>query len=465
MKKVTDEFLKLATQSTFDNIPAVVLYETKRAVLDSLACALGGISSDKGKIGVSIARKMGGVPESTLVGVGGKISAAVAAFANSELMNGLDMDALAHIPPIVFPPLLALGEARKCSGKEFLVAATVGQEIAKRLSSVLLSIMGKALANTGTTPKVFGNSNEHIIGAAIGSAMLMKLPAKKIGAAIGISAYFCSLPVCKDWESTMPKSMIKYSPTSWLSQGAVQAAMLAEEGYTGNDYTLDSEYGFPVIYCREEGIWDPEKVIEGIGEKWMFTDYHYKPYPCCRFLHSILDCFYKLQEKYAFSPEEIEAVRCHSASFVAHPDQYAVENQIDAQFSGPYSVAMAAYGYKVGPAWQDKTALTDPKVKAFMRKVTMHVSQKCNEMRLVDRSSWYANVEIDARGTTYSEEVNYSWGTNKEGYHMTDEQLKNKFRVNASAILTDDKINKAINLIMNLEKLNDMSELAAVISL
>lgn len=465
MKKVTDAFVELATQTTYDTIPADVIHETKRAFLDSLGCALGGISSDKGKIGVSMARRMGGVPEATLIGVGGKYSAAVAAFANSELLNGLDMDAIAHIPPIVFPSVLAVAESQESSGKAFLVAATVGQEIAKRLSRVLLSIMGKSLVKTGTTPDVFGNSNEHIIGAAVGNAMLMGLKPERIAASIGISAYLCSLPVCKDWESTMPKSMIKYSPVSWLAQGAVQAAMLAQEGYTGNNYTLDSEYGFPKIYCREEGIWNPEKVLEDISTKWFFTDYHYKPYPCCRFLHSTLDCFYKLKGKYGFSPEEITAVRCNTSAFVAHPDQYAVENQIDAQFSGPYCVALAEYGYKVGPSWQDKSALTDPKVKGFMKKVKMVIDPKYGECRKKDPRTWYARVEVDARGETYTEETEYSWGTNMEGYRLTDKEIEGKFRVNAASILTEEKMSKVIDCVMNLEKLNNISELTVHLAL
>ena len=465
MKKVTDAFVELATRSTDETIPADVLHETKRILLDSLGCALGGLSSDKGKIGIAMAKRMGGIPEATLFGIGGKYSAPVAAFANAELLNGLDMDAVFHIPPIVFPAVLAIAEARKSSGKDFLVAATVAQEVSKRLCMVFMSVMMMSLQKKGTTPEVFGNSNENIIGAAVGCAMLMKLSPRKIAEAIGISAYFCSLPICKDWESTMPKALIKYAPTSWLSQGAVQAAMLAEEGYTGNAYTLDSSSGFPMIYWREEGVWDAGKVIGGIGQKWEFIDYHYKPYPCCLFLHSILDCFCELMEKHSFSPEEIQAVRCHSESFVAHPDQYAVENQVDAQFSGPYSVAMVALGYKIGPAWQDKRALIDPKVREFMKKVSMHVSPKSKELRRSDPTSLYAIVEVDARSTTFTAETYRSKGTNIDGYRMTDEELIEKFRVNASVILTDGKIEEVIKQVMHLEEVNDIGELAVNLSL
>ena len=283
MRNVTDEFVKFALEyADYDKIPAEVIHESKRVLLDGLGNALGGIASDKGKIGIMFARRQGSNGAASLIGVGGKSSAAVAAFCNAELWNGLDMDPVPHVPPIVIPAILAVAEERSSTGKELLAALCVGQEVARRLSRVLLSIMTKSIMKYGKTPDFFGNSNEHIIGAAVGCGMLMKLNEKQMRNAIGIAAYYCSLGVCRDWESTSPKSMIKYVPVSWMAQGAVQAAEMAELGYTGNEYTLDSEYGFPHIYCREPDVWDPEKVVEELGSRWFFTEYHYKPYPVCR---------------------------------------------------------------------------------------------------------------------------------------------------------------------------------------
>ena len=40
--------------------------------------------------------------------------------------------------------------------------------------------------------------------------------------------------------------------------------------------------------------------------------------------------------------EQIEAIDCHTAAFVANPDQYSVANQVDVQFSGPIAMAIPA---------------------------------------------------------------------------------------------------------------------------
>lgn len=460
MRNVTDEFVKFALEyANYDKIPAEVIHESKRVLLDGLGNALGGIASDKGKIGIMFARRQGGNGAASLIGVGGKSSAAVAAFCNAELWNGLDMDPVPHVPPIVIPAILAVAEERSSTGKELLAALCVGQEVARRLSRVLLSIMTKSIMKYGKTPDFFGNSNEHIIGAAVGCGMLMKLNEKQMRNAIGIAAYYCSLGVCRDWESTSPKSMIKYVPVSWMAQGAVQAAEMAELGYTGNEYTLDSEYGFPHIYCREPDVWDPEKVVEELGSRWFFTEYHYKPYPVCRYLHSVLDAFAILQEKYHFSPEQIEAIDCHTAAFVANPDQYSVANQVDVQFSGPIAMALEAFGYKPGPAWQDKIALNDPRLLAFAKKVTMHVAPEYAELRRKDPLSWYGRVEVTVGGQVYTESVDYSRGTNKDGYRLTDEEIQDRFRLGANCILPDYKAEKVIAETAQLENAANLTAL------
>lgn len=465
MKKVTDAFINFAANTRYEDLPGEVIHELKRVLIDGIGNALGGLSSDKGKLGLSFAKKAGGAPQSTIIGIGGKCSAPIAAFTNAELLNGLDMDPIPHIPPIVIPSLLAVAEMVNASGREFLLAMAIGHDIAARLNKVLGSVMMSSLQKYGKTPDVFGNSNENMLGAAIGNAMLMKLDKERMAQALGISAYFCPLPVCRDWESTIPKTMIKYAPVSWCAQGAVQAAMLAAEGYTGNAYTLDSEYGFPKIYCRED-VWEPEKVIDQLGQRWDILNTMYKPYPCCRFLHASLDVFYRLKEKYNFSATDITAVRCNTGPFVAHPDQYAIHNQVDAQFSGPYNIALAAFGYAPGPQWQDTKCLTDPAILEFMHKVQMIVAPEYSELKKTKPGSFYARVEIDlSNGTTIQDFTEYPRGSNTGECRLSDEELMQRFRICAGIVIPDRKIEKALDIIMNLEKYDSLKPLMESITL
>lgn len=463
MRPVSEDLVRFITGIKFEDLPIEVVHQVKRGFIDSIGCALSGIATEKGKIAITMAKRLGGTAESTIIGVGGKVSCTNAAYVNGELINGIDMDAIPHIHPFVIPPVLAIGESTSASGKELIVASAIAQELARRFSKMFMSMVAN-IVKKGTTPDVFGNGNEHILGAVAGAGRLMNLKSEQMAHALGIASYFCSLPVCRDWESTMPKSMIKYAPVGWLCQGSVTAALLAEEGFTGNPTVLDGEYGFPQFYGVADS-WNPEFLLNKLGEQWMFSDTNYKPYPCCRFLHSQLDCFIEIIEENNLYPEQIESVKAYSIPFLAHPDQQNVTTQIDSQFSGPYVIAAAAYRIKSGPAWQDMDTIMDPKIQLFMKKVSMLNDATATETKSKEPNSWPARVEVLANGKTYIKETKYSRGTDIEGYRLSDEDIIKKFKVNATRVLTQTKIDKTIKYLMDLENAEDVSELFKLIVL
>ena len=107
MQSVTKELVRFAVETNFDALPNEAAHEAKRVFLDSVGCALGGIAVDKGRFSVQFARALGGASESTILGVGDKVSSAAAAFANGELINALDWDSVlapAHVSPFVISP-------------------------------------------------------------------------------------------------------------------------------------------------------------------------------------------------------------------------------------------------------------------------------------------------------------------------------------------------------------------------
>ena len=465
MKEVTGALLDFAQNTRYEDIPDEVIHEMKRILVDGLGSALGGLTSDKGKFGIGFARRVGGTPESTIIGIGLKAAAPVAAFANSELLNGLDLDPIPHIPPIVLPSVLAVAEAQNAGAREFLRALTLGHDIALRLNRVFGMHMMNSLTKYNKVPDINGNSNEHMLGAAVANALLMKLDRTQIAHALGICAYLCPLPSCTDWETTNPKSMIKYAPVSWCAQGAVQAAMMAADGYTGNARTLDNEFGFPAMYMRDVQ-WDPDTVLNGLGEVWGVLNTMYKPYPCCRFLHASLDVFYKLKKEYGFSGADIVEVGCNTGPFTAHPDQYAINNQVDAQFSGPYNIAVAAYDFAPGPQWQDSQRLKDPKILELAHKVKMIIAPEYAEYKKTMPYSFYARVEVDLKdGRSISDYTLTPRGGNYGDCRLSDEELNERFRNCATVILPGHKIDKALDIIWNLDQYETLEPLMEAITL
>ena len=75
MVGVTQELVNFAVDTKFGDLPQEVVHEAKRCLLDCIGCGLAGVTTDKGKFAIQLARRLGGPPESTVIGVGGKLSA------------------------------------------------------------------------------------------------------------------------------------------------------------------------------------------------------------------------------------------------------------------------------------------------------------------------------------------------------------------------------------------------------
>ncbi|MFC1815665.1 MmgE/PrpD family protein [Thermodesulfobacteriota bacterium] len=56
MKEITKELLGFALETKYEDLPELVIHESKRIILDSISCALAGLSIDKGKLSVALAR-------------------------------------------------------------------------------------------------------------------------------------------------------------------------------------------------------------------------------------------------------------------------------------------------------------------------------------------------------------------------------------------------------------------------
>ena len=114
MINVVEEIVTFATKCEFKDLPDDVVHETKRILLDSIGSALGGLSIDKGKIAVQLARQLNGSATASIVGTANKVSYLEAAFANGELIQALDYDAVIfpaiHVTPFVLAAPLAFAE-------------------------------------------------------------------------------------------------------------------------------------------------------------------------------------------------------------------------------------------------------------------------------------------------------------------------------------------------------------------
>lgn len=458
----TDALVRFATTLRYEDLSADVVDAAKRCMVDALGCGIAGWESNKGRLAATAMAGLGGPGESQLWGSKTRLAPTNAAFANAELMNGLDYDAIPHIPPVIVPALLSVAEARQISGRDFILALVIAYELASRLSSASSS-MGAAILATGMTPEVFGINQEAIMAAALGAARMLGLGPAATASAAGLAGYYCPPQTSHDWETATPKSNVKYTPVGWVNQGAVTAALLAESGYTGNPRVLDGPAGFARFYGWTR--WDAAVATRGLGEQWHIVRADYKPYACCRYIHSRLDALVELLAREKIAPETITQIRSWGPPFAANLEPWNVQTQEDAQFSVPYMLALAALGDPIDARCQSAAKLRDPQVKAMMAKVEWTTHPRTLETKRADGRSFIASAEVTANGQTYQHEVMYARGNGSvPELRLSDAALDAKFLDNARVRLSPTGARRALEALRNLDRAPDMAAIGRLLA-
>jgi 2-methylcitrate dehydratase PrpD len=284
MDDLTKKLAKFAAESQFEDLPGEVVQETKRLLLDSIGCAIGASRMERGRICAELAKKLGGPPESTILGTSTKVSQMNAAFANGELINTLDYDANLglHMPPFIIPAPLALAEAASASGKALLLSIALGHEIATRIQMAAPPSLGPKKDASGKVEVVYapvgcGHSTA-VFGAALGAGKILNLALEEMANAIGIAGCAGPPSVWRKWTDTVPCAMMKYGPAGFTAEIGLRAALVAEMGYYADKNIFEGDLGYWRFLGFQE--WNEAAVIQDLGSKWKCAEISYKKYPC-----------------------------------------------------------------------------------------------------------------------------------------------------------------------------------------
>lgn len=472
-ENITRSLAKFSAELRFEDLPGEIVQQAKRLLLDTIGCGLGAVDLDKGRMGMELARRMGGRPEATVLGAREKVPSAMAAFANGELMNTLDWNALLppnHVPPYVIPPALALAEAHSKSGKDLITAVVLALEVSARVGT---SLVGLRATPGGLPLRVWGISSNQL-GATAGAAWLLGLDTDRMQHALGLAGYYAPLPSHAKFNHTTNVGYAKYSPAGWMAQAGVTTALLAEMGYHGDGTVLEGEHGFWAMNGAPSCDWD--KILDRIGEHWTFDHVAYKYWPTCGMFQSPLDLFTKIVAENDLRPEDISEVVVSIEALGGLPKYVNTDprDHVEAASSLPYCIAVAAHRIKRGPGWQAQSVIAAPGIRAFMKKVKHAVLPRAEDLRRQDLMvegrvavrHRPARVEVRARDRVFAESVDFAnWlSMDVDECRPTDEGLAEKFRANAEPVLSEPRIASAVDAILNLENLPSASTLGAMLA-
>ncbi|QKT08820.1 MmgE/PrpD family protein [Gordonia sp. X0973] len=443
MTTLIEQLARFAVEVTATDLPDDVVHESQRILLDTLGCAVASLDDEGAQRGVAHGRVIGaGTPESSVIGTREKVSHLGAAFANAELVNALDQDAVlppGHVTPYVVPGALALAEATGASGATLLEALAIGHEMSYRIGKCT-DYLRDIKDGVVVIPKVIGYAST-LFGATAAVGKIKGFDAETMADALGIAG--CSSPVNfqRSWMMHAPSTTIKYQLAGQMAFTALTAASLAELGHTGDRQLLDDrEFGWPRFIGTSR--WEPAPITDGLGQKWTFTPFQsFKPYPHCRVMHAIFDALTEIVDEQDLAPEDIESITAWGESFVLQPNwlNENITNPRDAQFSMTHGLAMAAHRIPPGKDWQTLEAVLRPSVLALTERSHFEPHPDHAAALAKDPAARVSKVEVRAHGKVFTGERAYPKGSPSKDpeTYMTDEQLIAKFSHNVDGVVAE----------------------------
>lgn len=334
----------------------------KARLMDTLGCALYGGGQEWTQI--LLKNVLGAAGKATAFG-GGTLPAELAALCNGTAAHGFELDdlltdALAHPGAVVIPAALAVAEEDGADGGALLKAIVAGYEVVGRL--------GRALGPEASRRGWHLTGVAGPAGSAIAVGVLLGFDAAKLANAVGIAC--ASAGGNKSFTGT--GGMVKRLHAGLASRAGVTAARLVALGFTGPTGALDGEFGLLDVVAGTSRR--PEKLSAELGEDFEVLHTTVKIYPCCAVLQSTLEAILRLRREYGLRSENL--VRLDVGASERAVTQNNERNPADimaAQYSLPFSAALALEGDPEDPRLFSAAALANPDVRARMKKVTMHV--------------------------------------------------------------------------------------------
>jgi 2-methylcitrate dehydratase PrpD len=448
---VTDTFARFVAGTDFSTISARTRANAKMHVLDTLGAALVAVSTETAAIAFDYCKRVGRGDESTIWGTRQKSSAPMAAFANGLLGHAIDFDDwdafihAGHPTCMVAGAALSLGEVIGASGKDLLKAYALGIEILTKIAGNAPNVQDRGFHST----PVLGS-----IGAAIACASLLRLNPEKIKAALGIAASGAG------GIHRQQGSMVKPFHAANAARNGVEATLLAEKGFTADAAIIEAPRGFCDTFFGP-GTCDYAKMIEGLGQPYFLESpgLGLKLHPCSapQFLAADAALHLKRAHDIRFADLTKIEVRIPPLRYQRHYHA-EVKTGLRGKFAINYVVALAFLDGKLEIDTFTDAKANEPQVQDALRKVQVIVDETIPE------PGPYCPVSVELKdGSRFSYTATIAKGHPQNP--MTDEEVLDKFRSNAQQALSPHKSEAVIAKISNLETVENVKELVALLTI
>jgi 2-methylcitrate dehydratase PrpD len=218
-----------------------------------------------------------------------------------------------------------------------------------------------------------------------------------------------------------------------------------------------------------QGGYDPETLTKDLGKHFEGTNVSFKPYPCCRGVHTYIDATLELINQNLIKVDEVNEIKVYADAggyqMLCSPLEVKTRPRtpVDAQFSIPWGVATALTRGRVGIEHYTDAAMGSQDILNAAGKITVVLDHSLDTTEKIPS----AKVEIATKdGQVYKSQVDYPLGSPEKP--MSFDDCTRKFRNCASypaSKLSDDQIERVVELAEQMERLDDVGEIMRLLTL
>ncbi|MBW1962125.1 MAG: MmgE/PrpD family protein, partial [Deltaproteobacteria bacterium] len=360
-----------------------------------------------------------------------------------------------HVNVSVVPAALAVAQKKGgVSGKEFITAVILAVDLVCRLAVSVPVFRGWHVTST------FG-----IFGAALAAGLILKLPQDSLADALGI-AYS---QAAGTRQGRLEGSLTKRLQPALACQAGVLAALLAQRGITGPREWIEGSWGLARVYgdshesIKQQSI---EKLHAALGKTFLGDELSFKCYPCCKVAHTAIEATLDLARENNIEAVEVKKVLVEVSSgaynTVGRPFEIRKNPQVDAQFSIPYTVALALIKKEVRLSGFEEKTIRNPAIFELSKRVHVMVNPE-----MIDSSTHMVNlaakVAIHTDRGIFSRHLATCRGNPLRP--LDKEEVFRKFQDCATygKALSEKEIEKILDSLTRLEDIEDIDEIFSTI--
>jgi 2-methylcitrate dehydratase PrpD len=429
----------------YEDLPSHVVRRAKDILLDTVACAIAGHQGDETAQIEFVARALGRSEEASVIG-GGGLSLAGATLLNSYLITAVTVcdvhrPTLCHITPGVVAPALAMAERTNASGRDLLTAIVAGLEATTRIG-------------VGTNYPAFRARGWHapgVIGpfggaAAVGS--LLGLDEERQVYAFGLAGSQ-SAGTFAAWGTPT----VKFHQARGAVSG-LMAGLLGEQGFPAATEILVHPDGGLFNTYSDGGL--PDLVTRDLGQHWELENISLRLWPAASSIQSVVTAMFALIEQHDLRPETVRHIRIGLSEMVYKMHgTIGWEGKFRALLSTRYVASVVLADRR---CWLDQFTPERTQDPALGRFAEDRVSVEIDPS--IEGNG--AMVEVtDLAGRTYVDRRAVPRGDAADP--LSRSEIVEKFRMSSSGRFSQSSIQRAIELVSDIDRVERVSELCAAL--